>query len=78
MERMMKVQEVILKAMAGSLKWWIERSYRTWQGRLPQELRSRRTTTVEPWKRCAKSWDTPICAQFKDMSVRDSITLTGR
>ena len=22
MERMMKVQEVILKAMAGSLKWW--------------------------------------------------------
>src|SRR5271157_2785702 len=127
MERMMKVQEVILKAMAGSLKWreaaaaataagdaaaprrrqtclvwgWavlrsdrdsgrchqrdllcavggggrdadpdaggaggdrtaghilrpvqrssqrMERNYRTWQGRLPQELRPRRITTVE-------------------------------
>src|SRR5579862_8284003 len=82
MERIMKVQEVILKAMAGSLKWWeadeiigvtdrtmrrwreelgikmipaysprargrMERSYRTWQGRLPQELRLRQIGSVE-------------------------------
>jgi transposase len=41
MERMMKVQEVILKAMAGSLKWWeaaeilgiSDRSLRRWRAR---------------------------------------------
>jgi transposase len=41
MERMMKVQEVILKAMAGSLKWWeaaeiigvSDRTMRRWRER---------------------------------------------
>src|SRR6266699_2126364 len=41
MERMMKVQEVILKAMAGSLKWWeaaeiigvTDRTMRRWRQR---------------------------------------------
>jgi transposase len=41
MERMMKVQEVILKATAGSLKWWeaaeiigvTDRTMRRWRGR---------------------------------------------
>ena len=41
MERMMKVQEVILKAMAGSLKWWeaaeiigvTDRTMRRWRER---------------------------------------------
>ena len=41
MERMMKVQEVILKAMAGSLKWWeaaeiigvSDRTMRRWRTR---------------------------------------------
>ena len=38
MERMMKVQEVILKAIAGSLKWWVAAeiigvSYRSWRWR---------------------------------------------
>ena len=40
-ERMMKVQEVILKAMAGSLKWWeaaeiigvSDRTMRRWRER---------------------------------------------
>jgi len=42
MERMMKVQEVILKAMAGKLKWWeaaeimgiTDRTMRRWRERL--------------------------------------------
>jgi hypothetical protein len=41
MERMMKVQEVILRAMAGSLKWWeaaeiigvSDRTMRRWRQR---------------------------------------------
>jgi transposase-like protein len=41
MERMMKVQEVILRAMAGKLKWWdaadilgiSDRSLRRWRKR---------------------------------------------
>jgi transposase len=44
MERMMKVQEVILKAMAGSLKWWeaaeiigvSDRTMRRWRERYEQ------------------------------------------
>jgi transposase len=40
-ERMMKIQEVILKAMAGKLKWWeaaeiigvTDRTMRRWRGR---------------------------------------------
>src|SRR5436305_1925442 len=45
MERMMKVQEVILKAMAGSLKWWeaaeiigvTDRTMRRWRERYEKD-----------------------------------------
>ena len=45
MERMMKAQEVILKAAAGKLKWWeaaeimgvTERTMRRWQERLDRD-----------------------------------------
>ena len=45
MERMMKIQEVILKAMAGKLKWWeaaeiigvTDRTMRRWRGRLERD-----------------------------------------
>ena len=44
-ERMMKIQEVILKAMAGKLKWWeaaeiigiTDRTMRRWRGRLERD-----------------------------------------
>ena len=44
MERVMKVQEVMLKAMAGKLKWWeaaevvgvTDRTMRRWRERLAQ------------------------------------------
>ncbi len=60
MERAMKVQDVMLQAMAKKITWWqaadpayspqargrSERNFSTWQGRLPQELRLRQLGTL--------------------------------
>ena len=55
MERMMKVQEVILKAMAGSLKWWeaaeiigvSDRTMRRWRERRAEPLFQRRAINFQ-------------------------------
>jgi transposase len=67
MERMMKVQEVILKAMAGSLKWWeaaeiigiSDRTMRRWRERYQEGgydgLYDRRKRRPSPKRICLKT-----------------------
>ena len=67
MERMMKVQEVILKAMAGSLKWWeaaeiigvSDRTMRRWRERYQKHgydgLYDRRKRRPSPKRICLKT-----------------------
>ena len=68
-ERMMRVQEVILKAMAGSLKWWeaaeiigvTDRTMRRWRARDEAHgydgLFDRRKRQPSPKRIAVKEWE---------------------
>src|SRR5438045_1857518 len=91
MERMMKVQEVILKAMAGSLKWReaaeiigvSDGTMRRWWetltggGRIPTERKTKGASIVFP-QGCSNSSREQECGNRTSNDAEASISISGR
>jgi transposase len=93
MERMMKVQEVILKAMAGSIKWWeaaenigvTDRTMRWWRERYEEGgydgLYDRGKRRPRPKRVPLKMAETVLQLyreKYLDFSVRDGLRTRRR